>query len=93
MTDKARGLFDRQLRELRDNILYLSSMVQDAIERIMKNRTVLVIAHRLSTVLASDKIVVLADGKIVGMRKHNDLLQSCEQYQTLYKLQFADHIE
>ena len=36
MTDKARGLFDRQLRELRDNILYLSSMVQDAIEQAVK---------------------------------------------------------
>jgi len=68
-------------------------LVQDAIERIMKNRTVLVIAHRLSTVLSADKIVVLEEGKIVGMGKHSDILETCDQYQKLYKLQFADHIE
>ncbi len=64
--------------------------VQQAIEQATKNRTVIVIAHRLSTILSSDKIVVLDKGKIVGIGKHQELLESCERYNTLYKLQFSD---
>ncbi len=64
--------------------------VQKAIEQATKNRTVIVIAHRLSTILSSDKIVVLDDGKIVGLGKHDELLETCERYKTLYKLQFDD---
>jgi subfamily B ATP-binding cassette protein MsbA len=68
--------------------------VQQAIEQATKNRTVIVIAHRLSTILSSDKIVVLDKGKIVGMGKHQELLESCERYNTLYKIQFSDtHLE
>ncbi len=65
--------------------------VQQAIEQATQNRTVLVIAHRLSTVLSADKIVVLDKGKIVGIGKHEELLKSCQRYQTLYRLQFEDH--
>lgn len=65
--------------------------VQKAIEQATKNRTVIVIAHRLSTILSSDKIVVLDKGKIAGIGKHKELLKSCERYQTLYDLQFADN--
>lgn len=65
--------------------------VQQAIDQATQNRTVLVIAHRLSTVLAADKIVVLDKGKIVGIGKHEDLLKTCQRYQTLYRLQFEDH--
>ncbi|MEA2095179.1 MAG: ABC transporter ATP-binding protein [Candidatus Cloacimonadota bacterium] len=64
--------------------------VQKAIEQATKNRTVIVIAHRLSTILSSDKIVVLDKGKIVGMGKHQELLETCERYKTLYDLQFND---
>ncbi len=64
--------------------------VQKAIEQATKNRTVIVIAHRLSTILSSDKIVVMDDGKIVGMGKHNELIETCDRYKTLYKLQFDD---
>ena len=62
--------------------------VQQAIEQAMKNRTVIVIAHRLSTVLASNKIVVLDKGKILGIGKHLDLLKTCPRYKKLYNLQF-----
>ena len=65
--------------------------VQKAIEQATKNRTVIVIAHRLSTILSSDKIVVMDDGKIVGMGKHDKLLDVCERYQMLYNLQFSDN--
>ncbi len=63
--------------------------VQDAIDKATANRTVVVIAHRLSTILTADKIVVLEHGKIVGIGKHEELLQSCQRYQQLYKLQFG----
>ena len=62
--------------------------VQDAIDEATKNRTVLLVAHRLSTILKADKIVVLEAGKIVGVGSHEELLQTNERYQTLYKLQF-----
>ena len=65
--------------------------VQQAIDQATQNRTVLIIAHRLSTVLSADKIVVLDKGKIVGIGKHEDLLKNCERYQTLYRLQFEDY--
>lgn len=65
--------------------------VQQAIDQATQNRTVLVIAHRLSTVLSADKIVVLDNGSIVGMGKHARLLKTCQRYQTLYHLQFEDH--
>ncbi len=64
--------------------------VQEAIEGATKNRTVIVIAHRLSTVLSSDKIVVLDKGSIVGIGTHKQLLRSCPKYQLLYNLQFDD---
>lgn len=64
--------------------------VQQAIERATANRTVIVIAHRLATVLSADKIVVLKEGKIVGLGSHPELLKSCDQYRTLYELQFKD---
>ena len=67
--------------------------VQQAIEKATENRTVIMIAHRLSTVLSSDKIIVLDKGKIVGMGKHKELLSSCEKYKELYNLQFEVHIK
>ncbi len=65
--------------------------VQQAIDQATQNRTVLVIAHRLSTVLSADKIVVIDKGRIVGIGKHAELLKICPRYQTLYHLQFDDY--
>jgi len=61
--------------------------VQEAIDLATRNRTVILIAHRLSTVLKADKIVVLEKGAIVGMGKHEELLESCPRYKHLVKLQ------
>ncbi|MBW6514754.1 MAG: ABC transporter ATP-binding protein/permease [Candidatus Syntrophosphaera sp.] len=63
-------------------------LVQQAIDEATQNRTVIMIAHRLSTVLKADRIVVLEHGKIVGTGRHDELLQSCERYQKLYNMQF-----
>jgi subfamily B ATP-binding cassette protein MsbA len=63
-------------------------LVQAAIERLMEDRTVLVIAHRLSTVRRADAIVVLDDGRIVERGRHEELLAVKGVYRRLYRLQF-----
>ncbi len=64
-------------------------LIQDAIENLMKDRTVLIIAHRLSSIVNSDKIVVLEDGQIIDQGLHAELLIRSERYQHLYDLQFS----
>jgi subfamily B ATP-binding cassette protein MsbA len=66
------------------------ALVQEAIERLMRDRTVLVIAHRLSTVRKADRIVVMKDGAIVDEGAHGELLDREGLYRRLYRLQFAD---
>lgn len=68
--------------------------VQKGLDELMKGRTVLVIAHRLSTVAKADKIVVMKNGKIMEMGTHQDLLKTKGEYHKLYQIQFeqiADH--
>ncbi len=65
-------------------------VVQEALDNLMKNRTVIVIAHRLSTVQNADKIVVINDGKIVESGKHEDLIKRNGAYAALYSMQFKD---
>lgn len=62
--------------------------VQQALEELMHDRTTIIIAHRLSTIQHADKIAVLDGGSLVDMGDHQSLLQSCELYQRLVKLQF-----
>ncbi|HDQ46166.1 MAG TPA: ABC transporter ATP-binding protein [bacterium] len=65
-------------------------LVQKAIENLMKNRTVLAIAHRLSTVIHADQIVVMAGGRIVATGRHEALLASCPEYRDIYRMQFEN---
>ncbi len=65
-------------------------MVQNALNNLMANRTTFVIAHRLSTVLHADKIVVIEHGEIVQTGTHEQLLQSGGLYKKLYDMQFQD---
>jgi len=62
--------------------------VQEALDKLMLGRTVIAIAHRLSTIMKADRIVVLEQGKMVGIGKHDDLLFSCPLYRRLYETQF-----
>ncbi len=63
--------------------------IQKAMIALMKNRTSLIIAHRLSTIRDSDKIIVIADGKIAESGNHEELLAQKGRYYTLYQNQFA----
>lgn len=66
-------------------------LVQEAIERMMKNRTVIVIAHRLSTIRNADKILVLDKGEIVQRGVHDELIQDENGlYHKFYQMQFRD---
>lgn len=64
------------------------ALIQEALQRVMEGRTSLVIAHRLSTVLAADLILVMDEGKLVQSGKHDELMRSEGLYRTLYDTQF-----
>lgn len=66
-------------------------IVQMALENLMKDRTSIVIAHRLSTVLSADVIVVMEKGRIVAQGTHKELLEKCPLYIKLYNMQFQDN--
>ncbi len=77
--DEATSALDNQSEKL----------VQEALERLMKNRTTLVIAHRLSTIQHADVIVVMEHGSIVEVGKHEELLARNGVYANLYNIQFC----
>ncbi len=66
------------------------ALVQDALERLMAERTTVVIAHRLSTVIRADRILVLDGGRIVDEGTHGELLGRNDVYRRLYQRQFED---
>lgn len=57
-------------------------------ELLGKNHTLLIIAHRLSTIMNADRILVFEDGKVAGSGKHEELLETCETYQKLFREQY-----
>jgi ABC-type multidrug transport system fused ATPase/permease subunit len=63
-------------------------LIQDAMEKLMKGRTTLVVAHRLSTIQNADKIIVMHKGRIKEMGKHQELLANRGIYYNLYKIQY-----
>ncbi|MFM7613783.1 MAG: ABC transporter ATP-binding protein, partial [Synechococcales cyanobacterium] len=65
-------------------------LVQQALERLMKNRTVLIIAHRLATVRRSDRILVMERGEIIESGTHHQLLASGGRYASFYARQWGN---
>ena len=66
------------------------TMIQKAISEILKNRTSIVVAHRLSTIKEVDKIVVIDSGEIKEIGNHKDLIQSNGFYKKLYEMQYKN---
>ena len=64
-------------------------LVQDALEKLMSNRTSIVIAHRLSTILTADQILTVEKGRIIESGTHAELIQTGGMYKRLYELQFG----
>lgn len=81
-------LFDEATSAL-DNIT--QDQVQKAIYGLDKDKTILIIAHRLSTVVNCDKIVVIDDGKIIDIGSHTELLTRCSKYQELFKYEEVEN--
>lgn len=72
---------------MRNKLKDVMNMVQDAMDSIMKGRTVLVIAHRLSTVKTANTVAVVSDGQIVESGTHDELLEKNGVYTALVKRQ------
>ena len=64
--------------------------IQQAIDNLQSNYTILIIAHRLSTVINSDRILFLSDGKIEAEGTHLELLKTCPEYKQLYEAEMTN---
>ena len=78
------------LDEATSNIdTHTESLIQDALSKITKGRTTIIVAHRLSTIKNSDKIIVIHKGQLIESGNHEELLEKKGIYYDLYKLQYA----
>jgi ABC-type multidrug transport system fused ATPase/permease subunit len=70
------------------------TLIQRALVNLMRSRTTIIVAHRLSTIRHADQIIVLGDGEIVGVGTHTSLLHNNAHYRSLYDEEFwiAEHL-
>ena len=80
LLDEATSSLDNESEEL----------VQDALNRLMQNRTTVIIAHRLSTIKVAHRIAVLDGGRIVELGTHDELMEKNGLYARLYSMQFRN---
>ena len=71
---------------------YSEKLIQQATDKITKNQTSIIIAHRLATVKKADRIIVMDKGQIVEQGSHLELLNKDGYYKTLYDMQFASEV-
>ena len=69
------------------------AMIQDSLARLAKGRTTFTVAHRLSTITDADKIVVIENGQITEMGRHEDLMRKRGAYFELYAIQNLELVE
>ncbi|WP_426287759.1 lipid A export permease/ATP-binding protein MsbA [Luteibacter sp. E-22] len=67
-------------------------LIQDALTRLMRDRTTLVIAHRLSTIEHADQIAVMEQGRIIELGTHRELIEKGGQYAALHRMQFHEQV-
>lgn len=63
--------------------------IQQAIDNLQQEYTILIIAHRLSTVKTADRILMIEDGRIIAEGKHNELIKNCKSYKELYETEIV----
>jgi ATP-binding cassette subfamily B protein len=68
-------------------------LIQDSLEKMMNIGTMLIVAHRLSTIQHADKIMVISHGKIIEQGNHFELLEKRGAYYELYRLQYSKQVE
>ena len=83
-------LFDEATSALDNNS---QEFIKKSIDNLVKNHTVVIVAHRLSTIIDADVIYVIDKGRVIASGTHNQLLTSCDYYKNLYKSEMQEHVK